>query len=239
MGYVTAGLTALSALGLAPLLSMPDQMYESAIKQGPQGVDGEYKIGPGRWLLGQFDPRFTKEGLKKGNIDYITKETLDNPAVLDALSYDVRKPLPGETVDKYLASIRSPLRTARRKEKIGELSDLRQFQWNDPFAVAQREEAKLRRLREDRRYDLELQILNRDSERQYDYQTQLLMNQKNQMQNNLNVQMGELALKQQEAGWKNDLYQQQLKDNKEYKQQALLAAALDGLGMTITGLVKG
>ena len=59
------------------------------------------------------------------------------------------------------------------------------------------------------------------------------------MQNNLNVQMGELALKQQEAGWKNDLYQQQLKDNKEFKQQALLAAALDGLGMTITGLVKG
>ena len=240
MGYVTAGLTALSALGLAPLLSMPDQMYESAIKQGPQGVDGEYKIGPIRGALGLIDPRFTKKGLESGRDRYVLDEIVSkDPFVRQARRIGgIRRPELGESLEDYIDDTSGAVEDALKKQRGESIVERYTLLDNLPQNVRARQEARLAQIREDNKFKVEMGYVNRQLENEYNHNTAVLKNQANIAQNNLTLSMGELDLKRQDQERRYGLYEQQLEDTQKYRNNALLAAALEGAMLTVGGLVN-
>ena len=109
---------------------------------------------------------------------------------------------------------------------------------NTPEFIEAQARIKQKDAQQQSNFLLQMGYINKQMENEYNHNTAILQNQANIAQNNLTLSMGELDLKRQDQERRYGLYEQQLEDVQKYRNNALLAAALDGISLTVGGLVN-
>lgn len=253
-GKILTGLNIAGGLSLIPMgMGLADNMYESAVKTGPQGLDDEYKIGLGRGLLGLVDPRFTQKGLTAGRNKYVMDEIQSTQGYFDRNELGIRAPKLGESQSDYFGSTagayRDAIKDRKRDDYRSQLEWVREFARNDPDAIEARSNArqKLALLSEElknKRTDANNQFAylmakeGRLDKEGFDARKEAAALNNRLASNQLQVSMAQIGLQKQDQANQMTMYNQKLADAKETRNLALIGATLDGLGMTVGGLLN-
>ena len=251
---ILTGLNIAGGLSLIPMgMGLADNMYESAVKTGPQGLDDEYKIGPIRGALGLIDPRFTQKGLTAGRNKYVMDEIQSTPGFYQRDEYGIRAPKLGESQTDYFRSTAGKLRDAVKQKQIdnqyGELERAQAFAYNSPAAIDARADAKAKlalltgemaNTREANNNQFQYLMAKEDRLGKEGFEARLQEARLNNRlaSNQLQVSMAQIGLQKQDQANQLTMYNQKLADAKETRNLALIGATLDGLGMTLGGIMN-
>ena len=104
--------------------------------------------------------------------------------------------------------------------------------------AASLEQIRQQGVRADNEAAYNMRRLEIGDERAYEERTDRLKLQNQIAMNNNNFQMAQLGLQKQDQANKMTMWNQQLADAKETRNLALIGATLDGLGMTVSGLLN-
>ena len=107
---------------------------------------------------------------------------------------------------------------------------------NSQFIAAKLEAIRQQGIREANEFAIANKRIDLNERRDYDERTDRLSLQNRIAENELKFSMAELGLREQDQANRMTIYNQQLADAKESRNLALIAATLDGLGMTFRGL---
>ena len=240
---IITGLNIAGGLSLIPLgMGLTDGMYESAVKTGPQGLEGEYKIGPIRGALGLIDQRFTQEGLTAGRDRYVQRDIESTQPYYQRQEYGIRGPRLGESKSDYLLRTAGKLKDAIKKKSTEDALEqagiLRTFRDSDPAVIRERRlenEATANALRVQQ---FEMGRLLAGDRRAFEAQQETSRINLFKAMNDNDLAVANLDLRRQDQANDMEIYRQRLADTKELKQNALLAAVVDGIGLTARGLIS-
>ena len=231
-------LTGLNVLGAAslPFMFGGGALDESYLQKGP--TDGKFDIP--KWQLSWVNeetlmPRFEKRRYKD--------------AVEELPGFAAATMLPGvpaytkdQDPTEWFLTNKTAIDTASQTQEVTRGLNLQKIineaRRNSPEYIEAIDRRNRLEKRDQDNFILKMGYMNKQAENQYNYNTALLQNNANIAQNNLTLSMGELDLKRQDQERRYGLYEQQLEDTQKYRREALLAAALDGIGLTIGGLVN-
>ena len=226
--------TGLGALGVAssiPIISgFGDQIRESKLRQGPNDLTGEFNTNFLENLLIQEEtlmPQYQK--IKQ-------KEYRSNPQVMEYMSKGIRGPALGEDLDAYLTGNASEYERARRKQMGEDYNFAESLKFNNPAAIRARGQVDA-----DRANALRVQQFNMGRLQAQDRRAQEAQIETNRINlfkamNDNNLAIANLDLRKQDQANEMEIYRQKLADTKELRQNALLAAVVDGIGLTASGL---
>ena len=231
-------LTGLNVLGAAslPFMFGGGALDESYLQKGP--TDGKFDIPD--WQLPFVNeetlmPRFEKRRYKD--------------AVEELPGFAAATMLPGvpaytkdqDPTEWYLTN-KGAIDTASQTQEVQRGLNLEKIistaRRNTPEFIEAQARIKQKDAQQQSNFLLQMGYINKQMENEYNHTTAILQNQANIAQNNLTLSMGELDLKRQDQERRYGLYEQQLEDVQKYRNNALLAAALDGISLTVGGLVN-
>ena len=228
---IGTGITALGVASSIPLVSgFGDQIRESKLRQGPNDLTGEFDTNFLENLLIQEEtlmPQYQK--IKQ-------KEYQSNPQVMEYMSKGIRGPAIGEDLNAYLTTNRPDYRRLKQKEAGEDYTFAQNLQWGTLAAQRQRrlEDAAIRNAQIEREFNMgRLQAQDRRAQ-----EAQIETNRINlfKAMNENNLSIANLDLRKQDQANNMEIYRQKLADTKELRQNALLAAVVDGIGLTASGL---
>ena len=262
MSGILAGLGLLNKLtapvllggGALYLSGLPEERQQALINQGLTGLDTEgyptidYGLIDQVLLKTPFGERLKKDNLipainrkikKQGISDYPQfAEMLSNP---DLPAYEM-----GQDPMAYVRSNLADHELSKRRKNQADQVSLAKSIANIDTPASRRAdkqlEFNLEELKSDRQYRnrlLETKIATLDQQGRRDFQ---LGQEKIALQNRIALNdnalaMAKLGLQEQESANRYSLYQQELEDRKDLRRNAMYTAALDGLGLTLAGLI--
>lgn len=255
MGPLGLGLTVLGALPLIPMVAGAPGYLEKGIVDAGFNEDNELDIGLQRFVPGFDVDRVTRKAEKRRS-----REAYQDPRVAKILEvagqggipeYDISQD-PYEFANKYRTKAQPEIlknqlalstaigdakfdsKSATDARAIRDKGLLQQSQ----VLAANLEQIRRQGVRADNEAAYNMRRLEIGDQRAYEERTDKLRLQNQIAMNNNNFQMAQLGLQKQEMASRNDRYSQQLADAKETRNLALIGATLDGLGMTVGGLLN-
>ena len=230
-GLIGKGITALGVASAIPLVSgFADQIRESKLRKGPNDLTGEFNTNFLENLLIEEEtlmPQYQK--IKQ-------KEYQSNPQVMEYMSKGIRGPALGEDLNAYLTTNRPDYRRARQTEAGEDFNFAQNLQYGTLAAQRQRgiEDADRANAQIVQKFNMaRLQASDRRTQ-----EAQIETNRINlfKAMNDNNLAIANLDLRKQDQANNMEIYRQKLADTKELRQNALLAAVVDGIGLTASGL---
>tara|TARA_R100001443_G_scaffold46702_1_gene59509 strand:- start:838 stop:1620 length:783 start_codon:yes stop_codon:yes gene_type:complete len=257
MGYIGAGLLALGALPLVPMIGGAPGYLEKGIVDAGFNEDNELDIGWQQYVPGFDVDRVTRKAEKRRS-----REAWQDPRVAKILEvagtpdsgipeYDMSQD-PYEFANKYRTKAQ-PVILKNQLALRGAISDADFYSKSATDARAVRDKGLLQQsqmlaanleqirqqgVRADNAAEYNMRRLEIGDKRAYEERTDKLRLQNQIAMNNNNFQMAQLGLQKQEMANRDARYSQQLSDAKETRNLALIGATLDGLGMTVGGLLN-
>lgn len=251
MGVITGGLALLNTLTAPVLLGggalylggLPEERQKALINQGLTALDEDSNPTVDYGLIDQvllktpFGKRLEKDNLipaiqkriRKEGISNVPKfaEMLSNP---DLPAYQLGQD-PQDYVNTYLADHEESKLQKQQTYAVDLATKINAIE-TPADRLATQELGFRNKL-------LEHQIAAADQQGRRDFQ---LGQEKVALQNRIAMNdnalaMAKLGLQEQESAHRYSLYQQELADRKDLRRNAMYTAALDGLGLTLAGLI--
>ena len=228
---IGTGLTALGVASSIPIIAgFGDQIRESKLRKGPND-DGKFDTNFLENLLIEEEtlmPQYQK--IEQKRISQL-------PQVLQRTSVGVPGPTLGQSQDDYLSSSFLPYRQKLNQIKRETQLEDRKFQYSDPEYLRRVRvaEANAANQLEFQRFNM-TRLLAGDK-RAFEAQQEANKINLFKAMNDNNLAVANLDLRKQDQANDMEIYKQRLADTKELKQNALLAAVVDGIGLTARGLI--